>query len=192
MRRREPAGRVESEHGHGQRPMPAEHWPSPPGDVTSTLRPALPPEQIVARLRAHRRALFWPTLALIAVAAASGYFLGRLPEEWQNVAALGAALVLAVLLWLLPTLRWLSGRVTITTQRVISVRGLVVRERQEASLLRGHDVTLRRHGLQAVFRSGDVTIHSGSEHPLVARDLPGAGLVARALTELGDDAYGRG
>ncbi|MDF2444038.1 MAG: hypothetical protein JWR01_2241, partial [Subtercola sp.] len=172
---------------------PEDQWPEqPPVGFTSVLRPEPPPEQVVARYRRHGRALFWPTLALIVIAGAGGYFLGRLPEEWQNLTALGAAVVLALLCWLLPTLRWLSGRTTVTTRRVITVRGLVIRERQEASLLRGHDVTVRRHGLQALFRSADVTIHSGSEHPLVARDLPDAALIARALTELGDDAHGRG
>ncbi|RFA15233.1 hypothetical protein B7R21_04190 [Subtercola boreus] len=158
----------------------------------AVLRPELPPERVVARYRRHGRALFWPSLALLALAGACGYFLGRFPEEWQNLGALGAAILLALLLWLLPTLRWLTGRTIVTTRRVISVHGLLARERQEVSLLRGHDVTVRRHGLQVLFRSGDVTIHSGSEHPLVALDLPDAALVARALTELGDDAHGQG
>ncbi|RFA08419.1 hypothetical protein B7R54_03665 [Subtercola boreus] len=159
---------------------------------TAVLRPELPPERVVVRVRTHGRALFWPSVALIAVAGASGYFLGRFPEEWQNLLALGAACVLAVLFWLLPTLRWLTGRFIVTTRRVISVQGLVARERREVSLVRGFDVTLRRRGLQAVFRSGDVTIHSGSEHPLVGRDLPDAGLIVAVLAELGDDAHGRG
>ncbi|PPF82137.1 hypothetical protein C5B96_09235 [Subtercola sp. Z020] len=161
-------------------------------DFTAVVRPELPPERIVARYRSHSRALFWPSVALVAIATASGYFLGRFAVEWQNTAALAAAIVLAVLFWLLPTLRWLARRCTVTTRRVISVRGLVVRERQEASLLRGFDVTLRRRGLQPLFRSGDVTVHSGSEHPLVISDLPDAGLIVAALTELGDDAYAHG
>ncbi|RFA22618.1 PH domain-containing protein [Subtercola boreus] len=168
----------------------------PPSDAhqpgfTSVFRPELPPEQIVARYRAHGRQLFWPTVALVAIAAMSGYFLGRFAEEWQNSAAIVVAAVLVLLFWLVPTLRWLTARCTITTRRVISVRGLLQRERQEASLLRGHDVTLTRRGLQPLFRSGDVTVHSGSEHPLVIRDVPHAGLVVAALAELGDEAYGR-
>ena len=159
---------------------------------TSVLRPELPPERVIARSRSHGRALFWPSAALVAVGGLSGFLLGRFPEEWQNILALTVAALLALVFWLLPTLRWLAGRYTITTRRVIAVRGLLVRERQEASLLRGFDVTLRRSGLQTLFRSGDVTIHSGSEHPLVARDLPDAGLVVATLTELGDDAYGAG
>lgn len=156
---------------------------------TAALRPGLPPERVVARYRSHGRALFWPTLALTAIASAGGFFLGRFGEEWQNLGALAAAGLFAIVFWLVPTLRWLTRRCTITTRRVISTHGLLARERREASLLRGFDVTLRRRGLQPFFRSGDVTVHSGSEHPLVVRDLPDAGLIVAALTELGDDAY---
>ncbi|GGF13943.1 PH domain-containing protein [Subtercola lobariae] len=143
-------------------------------------------ERVVARVRTSARVLFWPTILLIAVAAASGYFLGRLPEAWQNLAATALAVAMFVFLWLLPFVAWLAHRYTVTTRRVIAVRGLFVRERQEVSLRRGFDVTLRRRGLQALFRSGDVTIHSGSEHPLVMRDVPDARLIVSVLTDLSE------
>ncbi|MCU1476591.1 MAG: hypothetical protein JWQ64_1284 [Subtercola sp.] len=146
---------------------------------------AIVSERIVARYRPHARRLFWPTILLIAVAVACGYFLGRFAEEWQNLTALGVAAALVFFFWLLPFVSWLAHRYTVTTRRVIVVRGLFVRERQEVSLRRGFDVTLRRRGLQALFRTGDVTIHSGSEHPLVMRDVPDARLIVSALTDLG-------
>ncbi|GAA0999294.1 PH domain-containing protein [Subtercola frigoramans] len=160
-------------------------------DITTTVRGPEAPELVIARYRSHGRRLFWPVLVLMAVAAASGYYLGRLPEEWQNLTALGAAIALTVLLGLLPTIAWLARRYTVTNRRVIAVHGVFVRERQEVSLRRGFDVTVRRRGLQAVFRSGDVTIHSGTGHPLVLKDVPDAGLIVRALTDLGDDGFVR-
>ena len=56
------------------------------------------PESVVARLRPHGRALFWPTLALLLIVAATAYYFGRLPEDWQNLALLGVAALLALLL----------------------------------------------------------------------------------------------
>jgi membrane protein YdbS with pleckstrin-like domain len=147
---------------------------------------AIVSERVVARYRPHARRLFWPTVLLIAVAVACGYFLGRFPEQWQNLTALGVAAALVFFFWLLPFVSWLAHRYTVTTRRVIVVRGLFVRERQEVSLRRGFDVTLRRRGLQALFRTGDVTIHSGSEHPLVVRDVPDARLIVSALTDLSE------
>jgi uncharacterized membrane protein YdbT with pleckstrin-like domain len=142
------------------------------------------PEAVVARLRPHGRALFWPSLALIAILAAAGYFYGSFDEPWQNLAVLGAALLLALLFWLLPLLAWLGRHYTITTRRIVLRSGFFVRVRQELLHSRGYDVTVRKHALQSLFRSGDVLINTGLDHPVVLRDVPSADLVQAALHDL--------
>ena len=142
------------------------------------------PEAVVARLRPHGRALFWPSLALIAILAAAGYFYGTFDEPWQNLAVLGAALLLALLFWLLPLLAWLGRHYTITTRRIVLRSGFFVRVRQELLHSRGYDVTVRKHALQSLFRSGDVLINTGLDHPVVLRDVPSADLVQAALHDL--------
>ncbi|MEA9984438.1 PH domain-containing protein [Subtercola sp. RTI3] len=161
--------------------------PQNPLDFTAVLHDEQP-ERVVARYRAHGRRLIWPVLVLVAVAGASGYFLGRFAESWQNDAALGGAILVVFVAVLLPVVSWLARRYTLTTRRVIVTRGLFVRQRHEVSLRRGFDVTVSRRGLQAVFRSGDVTIHSGSEHPLVLSDVPDANLIVSAITTLGEQS----
>ncbi|WP_022884917.1 PH domain-containing protein [Glaciibacter superstes] len=141
-------------------------------------------EQIVARVRPHARVLFWPTLLLFAVCGVTGYFLGRLPEQWQNIAIAVGAVVVIVLLWLLPLASWLNRRYTITTRRIIFRHGFFVRTRQELLHSRGYDVSLRRTWLQSAFRSGDVRINAGLEHPLVLKDVPNADLVQEVLHDL--------
>jgi uncharacterized membrane protein YdbT with pleckstrin-like domain len=142
------------------------------------------PESVVARLRPHGRALFWPTLALLLIVAATAYYFGRFPEDWQNLALLGVAALLALLLWVVPLLLWLGRNYTITTRRIILRSGFIVRVRQELLHSRGYDVTVRKNGLQSVFGSGDVQINTGLEHPVVLRDVPGADLVQAALHDL--------
>jgi uncharacterized membrane protein YdbT with pleckstrin-like domain len=142
------------------------------------------PEAVVARLRPHGRALFWPSLALILILGAIGYFYGSFPEMWQNLAVLAAALFLGILLWLLPVLSWLGRHYTITTRRIVLRSGFFVRVRQELLHSRGYDVTVRKHALQSLFRSGDVLINTGLDHPVVLRDVPGADLVQSALHDL--------
>jgi uncharacterized membrane protein YdbT with pleckstrin-like domain len=142
------------------------------------------PEAVVARLRPHGRALFWPSLAMILVLGATGYFYGAFPEMWQNLAVLAGALFLGILLWLLPLLSWLGRHYTITTRRVVLRSGFFVRVRQELLHSRGYDVTVRKHALQSLFRSGDVLINTGLDHPVVLRDVPGADLVQSALHDL--------
>jgi uncharacterized membrane protein YdbT with pleckstrin-like domain len=142
------------------------------------------PESVVARLRPHGRALFWPTVALLLIVGATTYFFGRFPEEWENLALLGVAALLALLLWIVPLLLWLGRNYTITTRRIILRSGFIVRVRQELLLSRGYDVTVRKNGLQSVFGSGDVQINTGLERPVVLRDVPGADLVQAALHDL--------
>lgn len=143
-----------------------------------------PAESVVAGLRPHARILFWPSLALLAVVGATGYFYGSLPEPWENLALLAAAAALVLLLWLLPLASWLNNRYTITTRRIIFRHGFFVRTRQELLHSRGYDVTVRQNWLQSLARSGDVLINAGLEHPLVLKDVPQAELVQQVLHDL--------
>ncbi|MFO7689594.1 MAG: PH domain-containing protein [Cryobacterium sp.] len=142
-----------------------------------------PAEQVIARLRPHARVLMLPTLVLFGVCGAAGYFAGSFTEEWQNLALLAGAGGAVLLVWLLPLVFWLNRRYTLTSRRIIFRHGFFVHTRQELLHSRGHDVTLRQTWLQSAFRSGDVRINSGLEHPLVLKDVPSAALVQRALQD---------
>jgi uncharacterized membrane protein YdbT with pleckstrin-like domain len=142
------------------------------------------PESVVARLRPHSRALFWPTFALVVIVGATAYFFDRFPEDWEILALLGVAALPALLLWLIPLLLWLGRNYTITTRRVILRSGFFVRVRQELLHSRGYDVTVRKNGLQAVFGSGDLQINTGLDRPVVLRDVPSADLVQAARHDL--------
>jgi len=157
---------------------------NPASTTPGAPTPAPEAEVVVARLRRHARVLFWPTLVLIGVCAATGYFYANLPEPWQNVMLLVGAGVVVVLLWLLPVVSWLTTRYTITTRRIIFVHGIFVHVRQELLHSRGYDVSVRKNWLQSLFRSGTVRINSGLEHPLMLRDVPDADLVQQVLQDL--------
>jgi uncharacterized membrane protein YdbT with pleckstrin-like domain len=148
------------------------------------MSPEANPESVVARLRPHSRALFWPVLVLIADVGAVSYFFGSFTEQWMNLALLAAGAIAALLLFVIPWLAWLARNYTITTRRIVIRSGVLVRTRQELLHSRGYDVSVRRSGLQHLFRSGDVRINTGLEHPVVLRDIPGADLVQSALHDL--------
>lgn len=156
------------------------------GDMSDTPDdPSAPPaERVIARLRPHARVLFWPALALIGASGAVGYFVGRTSEIWEVVLLWSAAAAVLLLLFLLPLASWLSRRYTITTRRLILRHGFFVRVRQELLHSRGYDVIVRRTWLQSIFRSGDVRINSGLDHPVVLKDVPRADQVQQALGEM--------
>jgi uncharacterized membrane protein YdbT with pleckstrin-like domain len=141
-------------------------------------------ETVVARLRPHARALFWPSLALIAACALGGFFIGSFSEDWQNLAvAIGTGFAIVVF-WLFPLLAWLGRYYTITTRRIVLRHGFLVRVRQELLHSRGYDVTVRKNSVQSIFASGDVQINTGLDRPVVLRDVPGADLVQEVLHDL--------
>jgi uncharacterized membrane protein YdbT with pleckstrin-like domain len=156
---------------------------------TNPAAPApAPPEVVVARLRPHGRALFWPTLILFGVCALTGYFYGNLGEDYLDTLLVAGGAVAVVLLWLLPLVSWLTRRYTITTRRIIFVHGIFVRTRQELLHSRGYDVSVRRTWLQSLFRSGTVRVSSGGDHRLELRDVPDAALVQQTLQDLTEQA----
>ena len=142
------------------------------------------PEAVIARLRPHARAMFFPSLALIAGVGAFFYFFGSFEQLWQNLAVAAGAVVVVVFLWLVPLLAWLGRHYTITTRRIVLRRGFVTRVRQGLLHSRGYDLTVRQTALQSMFRSGDIEINTGLERTIVLRDVPSADLVQSALHDL--------
>lgn len=142
-------------------------------------------ESVVARLRPHARALFWPTVLLLVIAAALGFLSGTFREPWQNTVLLSVAGAASLMGWLVPVLRWASRRYTITTRRVIVASGFLGGSRLEVLHSRITDVSIERRGLQAVFRSGDIVINDD----IVLADVPSAGLVQAAIHDLADATF---
>lgn len=145
---------------------------------------ARPPERAIARLRPHARALVFPSFALVAASGVGSYGAFAFDELWQRLASLLGAVVAIGVFWMLPLLSWLSTQYLITTRRLVLRRGLLVRTRKEVLLSRGHDVTVRRSGLQSLFGSGDVLVNTGLDRPILMRDVPRADLVADAVSDL--------
>lgn len=149
------------------------------------------PEVVVARLRPSARELILPVAALVLIAGACGFLVGRFPETWQNLLAVLVAVVLAVVLVGVPVLRWLAQQTVVTTRRIVVRSGVVARTRRELLHSRGYDAVLHQSALQRLFRSGDLVMATGMGEPVVLRDLPDAQLVQSALAELADRAVSR-
>lgn len=149
-----------------------------------TGQPDLQVEAVVLRLHRHGRRLVFPVIVLIALAAASGYFVGALPEAWMNWSAgLGAA-ALALLLGIGPILGWLSSRSVVTNRRVILREGFFVHRRSEVPITRVREVRSRRGPIQRMFGSGDIELLVGPDAPTVLHDVPSPDLVIDAIQEL--------
>jgi hypothetical protein len=156
------------------------------GGTSETGEPGAAPERVIARLRPHARRLVRPGVFAVVVAAAFGFGFGiwRAQLAWVNVVVAVLAVFLLVVGTIVPLFRWLGQRYIVTTRRLVIVGGVGTRMRHELLHSRGYDVTVRRRGLQGMFRTGDVLVFPGEDRPLVLRDVPSADLVVAVLHDL--------
>ena len=141
------------------------------------------PELRVARLRPRATRLFFAALVLIAVAGATGFFLGNLPEPFADWMLLTAAGVIVLLLVVLPFVSWWSHTYTITTRRVIARSGAFGARRAELSHVRGYTVQLRRGLIQRIAGGGTLVLSNGVDAPLRLRRIGSVDLVYEVLTD---------
>lgn len=152
-------------------------------------RPSMPPpgapsqEHLIARFRGQIRRLFLSALVLIAVAGLTGYFTDNLPEPFTNVMLWAAAGAIVLLLVIVPFLVWLSRRYTITTRRVITTTGLLMRHRRELTHARGYTMTLTRGPLQRLWGAGNISLSNGAEPAMLLRNVPNVRLIHEVLVD---------
>ncbi len=140
-------------------------------------------------MRRQGRILILPVLLLIAVAGASAYFVGALPEPWMNWAAGLGAIAVALILGIGPVLGWLTNRTSLTNRRIIVRTGFFVHRRSEIPLSRVREVRSKRGPVQRMCGSGDIELLVGTDAPVVLRDLPDPMVVVDALQELIEQNY---
>lgn len=121
-------------------------------------------EEVVLDIRPHWVALLVPGLwtllivgGLVAVA-----FLIDVTSVWY-LALLVAGLVAFVFLAGYRWLRWLTTEFVLTTERVISRRGIYAKSSKDIPLERINDVTFTQSVLERLLRSGSLVIRSASE-----------------------------
>lgn len=148
----------------------------------------LAPEEIVVRVRRHGRHLALPVALLFVVAGLGGFFIGTLPEPWQNLLAAAGGLLLVIFGAIGPILGWLARRVVVTTRRVIVHHGFFVRHRTEVSLARVREVRSKQNPIQRMWGSGDIDLYVGAEATRI-HDAPGLNALHAALQELTERSY---
>lgn len=123
------------------------------------------------------RALLLCLVTGVAAGVASAVVDGRSHPQWVVAAALGTALLKAIL----GQLRRARTTYWITTQRVVVRRGLLRRRRLEAGLDRVYDVRLRQSLLDRTFGVGTVELEVPGGPPLALRGVEDPRWVAAAV-----------
>lgn len=140
-------------------------------------------ELVIVRLRPHVRTLLFPALALVFVSGLLGLWLGNLPEPWMNQAVGGVGAFVALFFSVVPLLRWLATRYTLTTRRMIVRSGLLHRRRAELLHASCPGLRVDQSAGQRLFGCGDIRVGGEGQAVLWLRDVPKARLVREAWQE---------
>jgi uncharacterized membrane protein YdbT with pleckstrin-like domain len=120
-------------------------------------------EKLVFDLRPHWIALVLPVLWTIVIAAAMivGYNLT------ESSAAENAIVIVALLMWLflgvIPFLRWWYTNFVLTTDRLITRKGIIAKQSKEIPLERINDVAFSQSVIERMIGAGDLLIESAGE-----------------------------
>ena len=127
----------------------------------------------LARIRQSFRVLWLAQVVLFVVVFALSFLSGRVLDEWLSITINSAAGLLIALFWLLPSIRYATTFVDITSTRIISRGGLFARVRRE---LPWSQVTAIEYS-----RTKGIVILAGEEPPLILTRMPRAKALAEEL-----------
>jgi uncharacterized membrane protein YdbT with pleckstrin-like domain len=123
-------------------------------------------EELIFDLKPHWIAVvpaaFWGLVAVVASYFAYG-FVDDQGWDWGRTAVL-AALPLALFVFtVLPILRWLFTNFVLTSDRVITRRGIIAKQSKEIPLERINDIAFSQTVLERMIGAGDILIESAGE-----------------------------
>ena len=154
-------------------------------------------EELQFEMRPHWRALVLPIIALMAIAAVTGYLSARVgawfPEPpvltlGLRLGLVAVAVVLAVPLALAPLARWMSTLYVFTDRRIIIRRGIFTRYGHDMPLSKVNNVSFRQRLFERLLGCGTLIVESASEQGmLVIADVPDVQRVQREVYRLHED-----
>ncbi|PSL03171.1 PH (Pleckstrin Homology) domain-containing protein [Haloactinopolyspora alba] len=152
-------------------------------------------EQVIYHLRTHAKALILPVVVLLLLAAGIGFGLGALPDD-ETIGTVGrwAILVVGVVVligWVVwPFLAWLTTTYTVTSERLLTRRGILTRTGRDIPLRVINDVAHERNLNDRILRCGTLVVSAASEQGQVRlRDVPRVYEVKLRLSELVREAH---
>ncbi|HEX9065778.1 MAG TPA: PH domain-containing protein [Streptosporangiaceae bacterium] len=153
--------------------------------MTADLTPG---EQLVLRVHAHGKTLAGPLALLLLIAAVAIAAIVVLPASAGSTVRLVIgvlALVLAVVVFGVPFLRWRTTVYEITTRRLRLREGILTRSGRDFPLNRISDVSFSQGVLDRLFGCGRLIVESpGEAGQLILTEIPDVRRVQAALFQL--------
>lgn len=146
-------------------------------------------EQVVKHLHPHWITLAGPIFALVVVGALAGLGITFVPDgdarRWLRLAILVVAVLLVIVFFLVPLLRWITTHYVITSHRVMFRIGVLKRDGKDIALPRITNVAYSQSLWDRIVNSGTLTIESAGESSAqVLTNIPHSDEVQQLINRL--------
>lgn len=153
-------------------------------------------ERSVLVVHPHWKTVLWPVAGFIVVVVAAAVLLVVIPagrDAGPARVAVGVVALVVLLLWfVIPLLRWRTTTYQLTTRRFRLRRGILSRSGRDFPLTRISDVSFSRGLIDRLLGSGRLVIESAGEHgQLVLTEIPDVERVQATLFQLVEDEQHR-
>lgn len=153
-------------------------------------------EHSVLTLHPHWKVLLWPALILMVVAAATAVLIIAIPPGSYTapgrIAVGGIALIVCLIWFVVPFLRWQTTTYQLTTRRLRLRRGILSRSGRDFPLIRISDVSFSHGLIDRMLGCGQLVVESAGEHgQLVLTEIPQVEKVQATLFQLVEDEHAR-
>jgi len=136
-------------------------------------------EQELVFIRKHGSALVLPVLILGLDAALFFFVDWRLTDQLQHQLFLSTVLLIGLLFWLLPAIRFFTNRTEITSNRIIIRRGLTGNKTEEVSWGEITGVSISRGFGSWIKGAGDIHLHREFGQDAILHSVPRAKKLSR-------------
>lgn len=123
-------------------------------------------ERLVFDLRPHWLALLRPALWTVVAIVALVWADNLIPDSWSSTWEFALKLIIFggwIFLGVIPVLRWRYTMFVLTTDRLITRRGIIAKDSKEIPLERINDVAFTQSVLERMVGAGDLMIESAGE-----------------------------
>jgi uncharacterized membrane protein YdbT with pleckstrin-like domain len=144
-------------------------------------------EEVVLDLHPHWKVMFLPFLELLALLALVGFLLAQDFGSTANYVIVGIGVLLLVLLFVVPLLKWRTTHFVVTSERVVMRSGVLGRQGRDIPLVRINDVSFHHTFFERMLGCGTLVVESAGERGQVTlTDIPRVERVQRTVYDLVD------
>ncbi|MFZ4117748.1 MAG: PH domain-containing protein [Rhodoluna sp.] len=140
-------------------------------------------EQSFVLLRRHGSALTLPVIFLLFDAALFFFVDWRLTETWQHQAFLAVVLIIGLIFWFIPSLKFFTNRYELTSSRAVVQSGLFGTKTDEVPWGEVTGVSISRGVTSWLQGAGDVRLHREFGQDLVLKRVPRAKKLSKELEQ---------